>query len=78
MHYFFFRELQLITVLLLIRNSYLSQSARFVSLKVCERFSIFDSVSFLLRSLFLFNRKYGLFDSFQIKNDRKAEHTFAP
>ena len=39
---FFFRELQLVTVLLLIRNSYMSWSTRFISLKVCVgfRFSI--------------------------------------
>ena len=33
----FFRELQLITVLLLIRNSYTSWSARFISLKHCVK-----------------------------------------
>ena len=56
MHSFFFRELQHITVLLLIRNS-LSWSTRFVPVKVCVEFSIFDSVSFLLRF-----KKYGHFD----------------
>ena len=34
------------TVLLLICDSYMSWSTRFVSLNVCVRFSIFDSVSF--------------------------------
>ena len=37
----------------------------FVSLKGCVGFSIFDSVSFLLKFLFLFSKKHGLFDSFQ-------------
>ena len=40
---FFFRELQLITVLLLICDSYMSWSPRFVSLKICVEFSIFWS-----------------------------------
>ena len=44
----FFRELQRITVLLLISNSYMSWSARFVTLKLCAGFSITDSVPFLL------------------------------
>ena len=38
---FFFRELQLITVLLLICDSYMSCSTRFVSLKLRVGFSIF-------------------------------------
>ena len=59
---FFFRELQLITVLLLICHSYMSWSTRFVSLKLCVGFSIFDSVSFLLKFIFLFNKMHGLFD----------------
>ena len=41
---FFFCELQLITVLLLICDSYMSWSTRFVSLKLCVEFSIYDSV----------------------------------
>ena len=45
----FFRELQRITVLLLISNSYMSWSARFVTLKLCAGFSITDSVPFLLK-----------------------------
>ena len=51
----FSRKLLLITVLLLICDSYMSWSARFVSLKLCVVFSIFDSVSFLLKFIFLFN-----------------------
>ena len=38
MHSFFFRELQLITVLLLIWNSCTSWSTRFISLKLCSIF----------------------------------------
>ena len=50
MRSFFFRELQLITVLLLISDFYVNWSARF------------DSVPFLLKFIFLFNKKYELFD----------------
>ena len=86
MRAFFFHKLQLITVLLLILDSYISWSTRFVSLKVCMKFSIFASVSLLL---FLFNKKHGLFDfkmsqfqnlnlnQFQNLNNRKSAHTFA-
>ena len=59
---FFFRELQLITILLLIRNSYTSRSTWFISLKQCVGFSITESVLFLLKFTFLFNKKHGLFD----------------
>ena len=59
---FFFRELLLITFLLLIYDSYMSLSTRFVSLKVCVGFSLFDFVSFLLKFIFLFNKMHELFD----------------
>ena len=59
---FFFRELQLITVLLLTCDFYMSWSTRFVSLKLRVRFSIFDSVPFLLKYIFLFNKMHELFD----------------
>ena len=49
----FFRELQLITVLLLIRDSYTSWSTRSIFLKLCVGFSISDSVSLLF--IFLSN-----------------------
>ena len=45
----FFQALQLIRVLLLIYDSYIRWSTRFVSLKLCVRLSIFDSISFLLQ-----------------------------
>ena len=61
-YYFFFCELQLIPVLLLICDSFMSWSTRFVSLKLCVGFSVFDSVSFLLKFIFLFNKMHGLFD----------------
>ena len=48
MQSFFFREPQLITFLFLVCNSYPSWSTRFISLKACVEFSIFDFVSFLL------------------------------
>ena len=59
---FFICNLQLITVLLLICDSYISWSIRFVSPKMYMGFSIFDSVSFLLEFIFLSNKKLGLFD----------------
>ena len=59
---FYFRELQLITVLLLIRDSYLTWSMRGVSLKVCVELSISDLVSFLSMFVFLLNKKYGYFN----------------
>ena len=57
---FFFRELQLIRVLLLICESYMSWSTSFVSVKLCLGFFIFDFVSFLLKFIFLFNKEHGL------------------
>ena len=78
---FFFCKLQLITVLvlLLIRNS----DTRFISLKLCVRISIFDSVSFLLMFVFLLRKKDWLFDfktynSFQNRINRKGTDSFAP
>ena len=59
---FFFCELQLIQVLHLICDSYMSWITRFVSLKLCVGFSIFYSVPFLLKFLFLFNKMQELFD----------------
>ena len=35
---------------------------KFVSLKLCVGFSIFDFFSFLLKFIFLFNKIHGLFD----------------
>ena len=61
MHSFFFHEHQPITVLLLIRNSYTSWNTWFIPLKLCVGFSIFDSVSFLLKFMSLFNKMHGLF-----------------
>ena len=59
---FFFRKPRLITVLLLICYSYVSWSTRFVSLKLRVQFSIFDSVLFLLKFIFWFNKMHGVFD----------------
>ena len=54
---FFFHELQLIIVLLVICDSYELKHK-----KLCVGFSIFDSVSFLLKFIFLFNNMHGIFD----------------
>ena len=72
-HSFFFRELQLITVLRCV--SYMCGSTRFVSLKVHVKFSIFDSISFLLKFIFLFNKKHRLITLFKIKI---ITHSFVP
>ena len=58
---FFFRKPQLMTVLLLICNSLMSLSTKFISLKLCVEIYVFDSVSFLLKLIFLFNKMHGLF-----------------
>ena len=49
---FFFCDLQIIIVLLLVCHSYISWSTRLVSLKLCVGFSIFDCVAFLLKLIF--------------------------
>ena len=76
MHFFCSCELQLITVLLLICDSYLNWSTRLISLKMCMEFSIFDSASFLLKFMFLFNKKHWLFSfliiTFKIKTVEKT------
>ena len=59
---FFFHELQLITTLLLIRDFYMSWNARFLYLKLCGGFFIFNFVSFLLKFIFSFMKMHGLFD----------------
>ena len=72
MHSFLFYNLQHITVLLSICNSCTSWTTSFISIKLCVGFYIFDSVSFLLKFIFLLNKKLGLFslkchNSFQNK-----------
>ena len=57
---FFLRKFQLITVL--IGNSPSSLGTRLISLKLCVGVFIFDSVSFLLKFTFLFNKKHRFFD----------------
>ena len=58
MQRFFFCEFQIITVLLLIRNSYTSRSMWLISLKLWLGFSIFVYATFLLNFIFL-NYKCG-------------------
>ena len=80
---FFFHKLQLIAVLLLMCHLYMSWNTRFISLKLCVGFSIFNSVSFLLKLIFLFNKRHGLLD-FKTSlflsnwNDIKATNRFVP
>ena len=66
-HSFFFRELQLIPLLLLISNSYTSWSIWFISLKLWVRFFIFSSILFLLNLILLFSKKNRLFWFFDFK-----------
>ena len=61
---FFFRKLQLITVLLLIRDSYVSWSTRLVSLNVWVGLSIFDSVSSFIKAYYWHVSKISLKISF--------------
>ena len=80
---FFFRELQLITVLFLIYDSYMTWSTRFVSLKLCVGFFIFDFLSFLLKFIHLFNKMQGLLtlkrhNPFQIKIIEKPNTVLLP
>ena len=62
----------------------MSWSTKFVSLKLCVEFSIFDSVSFLLKFIFLFNKMHRLFDfknvkiSFKMKIIGKAHRDLLP
>ena len=58
----FFLPRATFTVLLLICDSYMSCINRFVSLKLRVGFSIIDSVLFLLKFKFLFNKMHELFD----------------
>ena len=62
---------------------YIGWNTRFVSLKQCVGFSIFSSVLFSQKFIFLFNKMHGTFHfkrhiSFQNWNNRKATHSFAP
>ena len=49
------------SALLLICDSYMSKNTRVLSLKLCMGFVIFDSVSFSLKFIFLFDKMHGLF-----------------
>ena len=60
--FIFFSELQLITVSILIRDSYMSLSARFVSLTFYVGFSIFDFVLILLTFIILLKKNRRLFN----------------
>ena len=88
---FFFWEIHLIKFLLIICDSYISWSKRFMFLKLCVGFSIFDSVSFLSRftffvKIFLLVSCYFSWDSltskhhnsFLNKNNRIATHSSRP
>ena len=53
MHFAFLLQAPTHHVVILIRDFYMSQSRRSVSLKLCVGFSIFDSISFLFKFSFL-------------------------
>ena len=62
----------------LICDSYMSWSTRFVSLKLCAGFSIFDSVLFLLKFIFLFNEMHVYSASLKCHNPFKIKITEKP
>ena len=64
------------SVLLSILDSYMNWNTRFVSLKVCGGFSIFNSVSFLVVYIFEQNALTLWLHSFQNQNNRKNTHSF--
>ena len=80
----FFCELQLITDLLLIYWSYTSWSKRFISLKLCVRFSIFNfPFSFLVKFIFCPTKSIDSMtlkrhNSLQNKNNEKVTLSFTP
>ena len=80
----FFCELQLIPDLLLIYWSYTSWSKRFISLKLCVRFSIFDfPFSFLVKFIFCPTKSIDSMtlkrhNSLQNKNNEKVTLSFTP
>ena len=83
MPFFFFRELQLITVLLLICDSYMSWSTSFVSLNLWVGLSIFDSLSFVFIKAYIFVQKtawtlwlQNIIDTFKIKIIEKRHTVF--
>ena len=60
---FLFREIQLISFTNFVFNLrflYELKHTRFTSAKLCVGFSIYDSVSFILKFIFLFNKMHGL------------------
>ena len=59
MHSFFFGELQIISFTF---NSRFLHELKTASLKLCVGFSIFDPVLFLLKFIFLSNKKHELFN----------------
>ena len=63
-----------IRALLLIHNFYISWSTRFVSLKACLGFSIFYSVSFLLKFMTMFT----LCGYMSFRNDLCYRHAWCP
>ena len=81
---FFSRDVQLSTVLLLFCDSHMCWSTRFVSLKLRVDFSIFYSVAFLQKLVYIFSstkfmdcvtlKRHKLFQNKKIK--RKATHSF--
>ena len=80
MPYCLFHELQLTTILLSICDFYMSWRTRFISLKLCVGFSIFDSLSFSLKSIFLCSKMNGFYEFtfFQNQSNRIVTHSFAP
>ena len=74
---FFSQEPHLIKAFLLIWDSYMTWSTRFVSLCLCVGLSIFDSISFLLKFICVDSLTLKRHNSFQNYKNRKAAHSFA-
>ena len=77
-HTFNFRKLQLMTVLLSVRDSHLSGTTKFVCSNMWVGFSILDSVSFSLKFTFSFNKKHGLFWLWNLKIPFKTKIKMRP
>ena len=76
---YFFREIQLITVLLLICGSYMSWSTRFVSIKLMWDFPFlipFSSSLYFCSSKCMDSLTLERHNSFQNENNIKATHSF--
>ena len=76
--FFFFLEVHIITVSHLVCDSYINWKTKFVSLKLCVWFSIFNSFSFLLKFIFLIKTCFKNSLTFRIKTMEKPDAVLLP